>query len=56
MLMRGGQRLTILNSIIREGSMENVIFYQTLEESEGVIDMDIWGRVFQVEGIATFPK
>lgn len=54
MLVRGGQRLTILNSIVREGSMENVIFYQTLEESEGVID--IWRRVFQVEGIATFPK
>lgn len=34
--------------------MEKEIFDQTLEESEGVIDMDIWERVFQIEGIVTF--
>lgn len=35
MLMRGGQRLTILDGIAREGSVGKLIFDPTLEGNEG---------------------
>lgn len=56
MLVRGGQKLTILNRTVTKGSMEKVIFDQRLEGSEGVSHMGIWGRAFQGKEIATSQK
>lgn len=47
------KRLTILSRIVRESSMEEVIFDRRLERSEEVSYDGYLGRAFQKEEIAT---